>query len=66
MYPRIPWELVADPLRPAERPLGTTALGGSGRYGGTYYFKLQGRSLRQYIYIFIYLFIFRNVGPLPN
>ena len=26
MYPRIPWELVADPLGSAEHTLGTTAL----------------------------------------
>jgi len=26
MYPRIPWELVADPLESAEHTLGTTAL----------------------------------------
>jgi hypothetical protein len=26
MYPRIPWELFADPLRPAEHTLGTTAV----------------------------------------
>jgi hypothetical protein len=26
MYPRIPWELVADPLCTAEHTLGTTAL----------------------------------------
>jgi hypothetical protein len=26
MYPRIPWELVADPVRSAEHTLGTTAL----------------------------------------
>ena len=27
MYPRIPWELVADPLESAERNLGTTRFG---------------------------------------
>jgi len=26
MYSRIPWELVADPLRPAERTFGAAAL----------------------------------------
>ena len=26
MYPRIPWELAADPLRSAKHTLGTTAL----------------------------------------
>jgi len=26
MYPRIPWELVVDPLGSAERTLGTTAI----------------------------------------
>jgi len=26
MYPRIPWELVADALRSVERNLGTTAM----------------------------------------
>jgi hypothetical protein len=28
MYPRIPWKLVVDPLRRAERILGTTGLRG--------------------------------------
>jgi hypothetical protein len=27
MYPRIPWELIVDPLGSAEHTLGTTALG---------------------------------------
>jgi len=36
MYPRVPWEVVADPLGPADHTLGTTALGDSGRYGGSY------------------------------
>jgi hypothetical protein len=29
MYPRIPWELVADTLGSAEHPLGTTGLDNS-------------------------------------
>ena len=35
MYPRIYWELVADPLGPVEHSLGTAGLGDRAAFVGT-------------------------------